>query len=81
MEVRFYTLLFCFQLCHDPLDYLLIIGCLAFVVSFVLGFSLTHVDEVIDELLTMDHSGDIALPRIRKRWLFPFPCGYFDLIA
>ncbi|XP_039127726.1 pre-mRNA-splicing factor 38-like [Dioscorea cayenensis subsp. rotundata] len=32
------------------------------------SFSLTHVDEVIDELLTMDHSGDIALPRIRKRW-------------
>ncbi|KAF6174739.1 hypothetical protein GIB67_000237, partial [Kingdonia uniflora] len=31
-------------------------------------FSLTHVDEVIDELLTKDYSCDIALPRIKKRW-------------
>ncbi|KAI3675999.1 hypothetical protein L1987_85595 [Smallanthus sonchifolius] len=30
-------------------------------------FSLTHVDEVIDELLTKDYSCDIALPRIKKR--------------
>ncbi|EXB21432.1 hypothetical protein L484_001418 [Morus notabilis] len=32
------------------------------------NFSLTHVDEVIDELLTKDYSCDIALPRIKKRW-------------
>ncbi|OMO55354.1 Pre-mRNA-splicing factor 38 [Corchorus capsularis] len=31
-------------------------------------YSLTHVDEVIDELLTTDYSCDIALPRIKKRW-------------
>lgn len=30
-------------------------------------YSLTHVDEVIDELLTKDYSCDIALPRIKKR--------------
>ncbi|KAJ0870600.1 putative pre-mRNA-splicing factor 38 [Helianthus annuus] len=30
-------------------------------------FALTHVDEVIDELLTKDYSCDIALPRIKKR--------------
>lgn len=35
---------------------------------FVLGFGLTHVDEVIDELLTKDYSCDIALPRIKKRY-------------
>lgn len=27
-------------------------------------------DEVIDELLTKDYSCDIALPRIKKRFLF-----------
>ncbi|KAK4803304.1 hypothetical protein SAY86_001507 [Trapa natans] len=32
------------------------------------AFSLTHVDEVIDDLLTKDYSCDIALPRIKKRW-------------
>ncbi|XP_022756188.1 pre-mRNA-splicing factor 38 isoform X2 [Durio zibethinus] len=32
------------------------------------NFTLTHVDEVIDELLTKDYSYDIALPRIKKRW-------------
>ncbi|KAL0422068.1 UNVERIFIED_CONTAM: Pre-splicing factor 38 [Sesamum latifolium] len=31
-------------------------------------FTLTHVDEFIDELLTKDYSCDIALPRIKKRW-------------
>ncbi|KAJ3676112.1 hypothetical protein LUZ60_003524 [Juncus effusus] len=31
-------------------------------------FSLTHVDEFIDELLTKDYSCDIALPRVQKRW-------------
>ncbi|KAJ7977899.1 Pre-mRNA-splicing factor 38 [Quillaja saponaria] len=31
------------------------------------NFTLTHVDEVIDELLTKDYSCDIALPRIKKR--------------
>ncbi|KAL2231270.1 UNVERIFIED_CONTAM: Pre-mRNA-splicing factor 38 [Sesamum indicum] len=30
-------------------------------------FTLTHVDEFINELLTTDYSCDIALPRIRKR--------------
>ncbi|KAG9130816.1 hypothetical protein Leryth_016961 [Lithospermum erythrorhizon] len=32
------------------------------------NFTLTHVDEVIDQLLTKDYSCDIALPRIKKRW-------------
>nr|CAN79776.1 hypothetical protein VITISV_013614 [Vitis vinifera] len=32
------------------------------------NYSLTHVDEVIDELLTKDYSCDVALPRIKKRW-------------
>ncbi|KAK6911615.1 Pre-mRNA-splicing factor 38, C-terminal [Dillenia turbinata] len=32
------------------------------------NFALTHVDEVIDELLTKDYSCDVALPRIKKRW-------------
>ncbi|XP_068664023.1 pre-mRNA-splicing factor 38-like [Aristolochia californica] len=32
-------------------------------------FALTHVDEVIDELLTTDYSCDISLPRIPKRWI------------
>ncbi|KAK8556606.1 hypothetical protein V6N13_064627 [Hibiscus sabdariffa] len=31
------------------------------------NFILTHVDEVIDELLTTDYSCDIALPRAKKR--------------
>ncbi|KAL3843511.1 hypothetical protein ACJIZ3_000914 [Penstemon smallii] len=30
-------------------------------------FTLTHVDEFIDDLLTKDYSCDIALPRIKKR--------------
>ena len=30
-------------------------------------FSLTHVDEFIDELLKQDYSCDIAMPRIKKR--------------
>lgn len=29
-------------------------------------------DEVIDELLTTDYSCDIALPRIKKRFLFNY---------
>lgn len=32
-------------------------------------YALTHVDEYIDELLTTDYSCDIALPRIKKRWI------------
>ncbi|KAL8107105.1 hypothetical protein AgCh_023773 [Apium graveolens] len=32
------------------------------------SFALTHMDEVIDELLTKDYSCDIALPRMKKRW-------------
>jgi len=32
-------------------------------------FGLTHVDEVIDELLTTDYSCDIAMPRIKKRYV------------
>lgn len=35
-------------------------------------FSLTHVDEVIDELLTTDYSCDIALPRVKKRYHLGF---------
>ncbi|KAK2638013.1 hypothetical protein Ddye_025808 [Dipteronia dyeriana] len=31
------------------------------------NYALTHVDEVIDELLTNDYSCDIALPRVKKR--------------
>ncbi|CAN8287069.1 unnamed protein product [Cochlearia groenlandica] len=31
-------------------------------------YSLTHVDEVIEELLTKDYSCDIAMPRLKKRW-------------
>ncbi|XP_068661079.1 pre-mRNA-splicing factor 38-like [Aristolochia californica] len=31
-------------------------------------YALTHVDEVIDDLLTTDYSCDISLPRIPKRW-------------
>ena len=38
-----------------------------FCLLIVSEFSLTHVDEVIDELLTKDYSCDIALPRIKKR--------------
>ncbi|KAJ0259441.1 Pre-mRNA-splicing factor 38 [Hirschfeldia incana] len=30
-------------------------------------FELTHVDEVVDELLTKDYSCDIAMPRLKKR--------------
>lgn len=33
------------------------------------NFTLTHVDEFIDELLTKDYSCDTALPRIQKRWV------------
>ncbi|KAK9926088.1 hypothetical protein M0R45_023340 [Rubus argutus] len=32
------------------------------------SFALTHVDEVIDELLTKDYTCNIALPRTMKRW-------------
>lgn len=32
------------------------------------GFTLSHVDEFIDELLTKDYSCDVALPRVPKRW-------------
>uniref|UniRef100_A0A0E0EPB4 Pre-mRNA-splicing factor 38 n=1 Tax=Oryza meridionalis TaxID=40149 RepID=A0A0E0EPB4_9ORYZ len=32
-------------------------------------FTLTHVDEFIDDLLTKDYSCDTALPRIQKRWV------------
>ncbi|XVF24669.1 hypothetical protein REPUB_Repub13aG0147200 [Reevesia pubescens] len=41
------------------------------------NFRLTHVDEVIDELLTRDFSFDIALPRIKKRWTLE-PLGALD---
>eukprot|EP01018_Ginkgo_biloba_P028127 Gb_09468 [translate_table: standard] len=32
------------------------------------SFALSHVDEVIDELLTKDYACDVALPRVPKRW-------------
>jgi pre-mRNA-splicing factor 38A len=32
------------------------------------GWTLTHVDEFVDELLTEDYSCDIALPHLPKRW-------------
>lgn len=51
---------------------------------FLLDFALTHVDEVIDELLTKDYSCDIAMPRIKKRYLFciltSFHCVLFILL-
>lgn len=36
---------------------------------FISEFTLTHVDEFIDELLTKDYSCDTALPRIQKRFV------------
>jgi hypothetical protein len=36
------------------------------------GYTLSHVDEMIDELLTTDYSCDIALPRVPKRWVTGF---------
>lgn len=42
---------------------------LIFLVFSCLEYALTHVDEYIDELLTTDYSCDIALPRIKKRYL------------
>lgn len=53
-----------------------------FVLSFdMLEYSLTHVDEVIDELLTKDYSCDIALPRIKKRYVkhFTAHCTWFSI--
>lgn len=47
----------------------LFVVCLTLIVS---EFTLTHVDEVIDELLKKDYSCDIALPRIKKRYPFFF---------
>lgn len=47
----------------------MMIRVLIFVVFSFLEFALTHVDEYIDELLTTDYSCDIALPRIKKRYL------------
>lgn len=38
--------------------------------SWFAEFALTHVDEVIDELLTKDYSCDIAMPRVKKRYIF-----------
>jgi hypothetical protein len=35
------------------------------------GYSLAHVDEFIDELLTTEYSCDIALPRVPKFSQFP----------
>ena len=32
------------------------------------GWTMTHVDEFVDELLTEDYSCDIALPHLPKRW-------------
>jgi hypothetical protein len=40
---------------------------------FVSEFTLTHVDEFIDELLTKDYCCDTALPRIQKRSVFYCP--------
>ncbi|WOL00471.1 pre-mRNA-splicing factor 38 [Canna indica] len=40
-------------------------------------YSLTHVDEVIDELLTKDYSCDVALPRVQKRWNLE-ACGLLE---
>lgn len=34
-----------------------------------LGFELRHVDEVVEELLTKDYSCDIAMPRLKKRFV------------
>lgn len=43
-----------------------LLTCLMFLV-LMLEFSLTRVDEFMDELLTTDYSCDIALPRVQKR--------------
>lgn len=48
-------------------------------ILFLSGFSLTHVDEVIDELLTKDYSCDIALPRVKKRYRTDYSCDYFPV--
>jgi len=32
------------------------------------SFALSHVDELIDELLTTEYACDVALPRVPKRW-------------
>lgn len=45
-----------------------------------IGFSLTHVDEVIEELLTKDYSCDIAMPRLKKRFVL-FTFGYSWILA
>lgn len=47
-------------------------------IVFLSGFSLTHMDEVIDELLTKDYSCDIALPRVKKRYGTDHSRGYFS---
>lgn len=48
-------------------------------ILFLPGFSLTHVDEVIDELLTKDYSCDIAMPRVKKRYGIDNLSGYFPV--
>lgn len=60
------------------------VSCFMFIVLItqysVAEFALTHVDEVIDELLTRDYSCDIALPRIKKRCLYLlFNCIFWIL--
>ena len=36
-------------------------------------FALTHVDELVDEMLRNEYLFDIALPRVPNRWVRP--CG------
>lgn len=38
------------------------------------GYALSHVDEVIDQMLTQEYLFDIALPRL------PHRCGYTSLV-
>lgn len=60
----------CFGLEYLFVEFLLLLfSYVGVLMCFVmcLEFALTHVDEVIDELLTKDYSCDIALPRIKKR--------------
>lgn len=64
MDVIIFSLLFSFSCCSISL--LSLISLLPSIV-FVSDFTLVHVDEVIDELLTKDYSCNIALPRIKKR--------------
>lgn len=64
MDVRLVFYMDCFG---SALDLRFLLNGFFFIRLPSTGFSLTHVDEVIDELLTKDYSCDVALPRVQKR--------------